>query len=218
MGIAFEQRIGWKKFLSIYLVTGVCGALTHSLYNLGSSTLLIGASGAIFGILGAFAFSYPRDEVVMPIPLVIFMVLRRIKVIYAALLFAGLETVIVFIGVQDQTAHIAHLGGLISGIVLAALLIRRGEREQRPPGEPIYHNSYAPQKPVKIDYSTLKNLAETPEQQEILKRIENETIPQVRDTWVEHFLEKTRCPKCGKPLQSFNRKIWCEHCGFKTRY
>ena len=82
VGMAFEQRIGWKKFLTIYLLTGVCGALTHSLLNLGSGIVLIGASGAIFGILGAFAFSYPRDEVVMPIPLGIIMVFRRIKKVF----------------------------------------------------------------------------------------------------------------------------------------
>jgi rhomboid protease GluP len=56
IGMAFEQRVGWKKFLIIYLLTGICGALTHSLLNLGSSTVLVGASGAIFGIMGAFAF------------------------------------------------------------------------------------------------------------------------------------------------------------------
>jgi membrane associated rhomboid family serine protease len=58
LGMAFEQRIGAKKFLIIYIISGICGTLTHSLMNIGSDTLLIGASGAIFGIMGAFAFSY----------------------------------------------------------------------------------------------------------------------------------------------------------------
>ena len=43
MGIAFEQRIGPKKFLLIYLITGGCGALTHSLLNIDSAIPLIGA-------------------------------------------------------------------------------------------------------------------------------------------------------------------------------
>jgi membrane associated rhomboid family serine protease len=122
MGIAFEQRIGRKKFLVIYLITGVCGALTHSVLNLGSWVPLVGASGAIFGILGAFAYAYPRDEVVMPVPIGI-MFIMRIKVIYATILFAVLETVIVMFSVQDSTAHFAHFGGLVSGVVLAAVLI-----------------------------------------------------------------------------------------------
>ena len=93
IGLPFEQRIGWKNFLIIYLVTGVCGALTHSLLNLNSAVPLIGASGAIFGIMGAFAFSYPRDEVVMPIGIYI-MFLTKIKVIYAVIFFKSVVTAI----------------------------------------------------------------------------------------------------------------------------
>jgi len=217
MGMAFEQRIGAKKFLIIYLITGVCGALTHSLINIGSGITLIGASGAIFGIMGAFAFSYPRDEVVMPIPLGIIMVLRRIKVIYAVILFAALETVIVILDVQDSTAHFAHLGGLISGFILAAVLIGR-KKTHTEKGQTIYYDSYKPIAPGKIDFLKLKKLASTPEQKEMLNKIESETVPQVRDVWLEHFFEKAVCPKCKNPLNHFDGKVWCEHCGFRTNY
>ncbi len=217
MGMAFEQRIGWKKFLVIYLLTGVCGTLTHSLVNLWEPTILIGASGAIFGILGAFAFSYPRDEVVMPIPLGIIMVFRRIKVIYGALLFAGLETAIVLFGAQDNTAHFAHLGGLIGGGVLAAILIR-GVKTHTKEGKTIYYDSFSSQKPKKIDFLALKKLANTPELKEILKKIENETIPHARAIWLEHFVEKASCPKCHSSLSHLDGKIWCESCDFKTNY
>ena len=220
MGMAFEQRIGWKNFLIIYLLTGVCGTLTHSLLNLGSDTPLIGASGAIFGILGAFAYSFPRDEVVMPIPLGIIMIFRRIKVIYAALLFAAIETFIVMFmsNAQDNTAHFAHIGGLVSGVILAAILIGNRGIEKRDPSETVYYDSYLAQKPRKINFSNLKKLAKTKEQKEMLKRVENETVPQVRDIWLEHFLEKTKCPKCGEILNHFDKKIWCESCDFKTNY
>ncbi len=217
MGMAFEQRIGAKKFLAIYLITGVCAALTHSLMNLGSAITLIGASGAIFGIMGAFAYSYPRDEVVMPIPLGIIMILRRIKVIYAVILFAALETVIVMLDVQDNTAHFAHLGGLISGFILAAILIGR-KKTHTEKGQTIYYDSYKPIAPIKIDYSKLRKLAITPKLKDMLKKIESETVPQVRDVWLEHFFEKTICPKCKNPLNHFDGKVWCENCGFKTDY
>ncbi|MDH7516859.1 MAG: rhomboid family intramembrane serine protease [Candidatus Thermoplasmatota archaeon] len=217
MGMAFEQRIGAKKFLAIYLVTGVCGALTHSLLNLGSDILLVGASGAIFGILGAFAYSYPRDEVVMPIPIGI-MFIMRIKVLYAAIIFAVFETIIVWLDVQDTTAHYAHLGGLISGVILAALLIRTKRPEGDTSSATISYDSYATQKPGKINFSSLRELATTPELKDMLNRIEHETVPQVRDIWFEHFIEKTRCPRCGKTLNHFDKDIWCESCGFKIRY
>ncbi len=219
MGIAFEQRIGMKNFLVIYLVTGVCGALTHSFLNLGSATVLIGASGAIFGILGAFAYSYPRDEVVMPIPLGIVMIFRRIKVMYAAILFAVLETVIVLYGTQDTTAHFAHIGGLLSGVILAAILVgKQGEKTKQYAATAVYSDPSLVPKKKKINYSTLRKLAITPELRETLNRIENETVLQVRDIWLEHFLEKTTCPICSKPLSHSSRKIWCEDDHIKMEY
>jgi len=219
VGVPFEERVGWKKFLIIYFLTGIIGALTHSVLNPNSPIPLIGASGAIFGIMGAFAFSYPRDEVVMPIPVGFFMVIRRIKVVYAVLIFAAFETFIVFLGVQDNTAHLAHLGGLLGGFLLAALLIRKRDKDISSAGfQTTYHDSYIPEKTKRFDYSNLRSLATTPELRDVLKRIENETVPQVREIWLEHFIEKTRCPRCGEPLYHLNRRIWCEKCGFKIKY
>jgi len=223
VGMAFEQRIGWKKFLIIYLLTGVCGSITHSIINLGTEhagTVLIGASGAIFGIMGAFAFSYPRDEVVMPIPLGIIMILRRIKVIYAVLIFAVMETVIVMLDVQDTTAHFAHIGGLVSGVILAAIIIKNKRKNTNDTisSETTYIDPYNSPKLKKIDFSVLRKLATTPNLKEELKRIENETVPQVRDVWLEHFLERAKCPKCNKPLNHFDGKTWCEDCGLKIEY
>ena len=221
VGMAFEQRIGWKNFLIIYLLAGVCGTLTHALVNLGSETVLIGASGAIFGIMGAFAYSYPRDEVVMPIPLGVIMIIRRIKVIYAVLLFAVMETVITWwetqTGILSNTAHFAHLGGLIGGAVIAAILIR-GKKTHTKEGKTLYYDSLGIQKERKIDFSALRKLANTPELKDILKKIEAETIPHAREIWLEHFIERAKCPKCGNPLHQLDKKISCEMCDFKTNY
>ena len=48
---------------------------------------------------------------------------------------------------------------------------------------------------VKVNLSLLKKLATTKEHEDILKLIEHETIPTVRDAWIDYFFEKTRCPK-----------------------
>jgi membrane associated rhomboid family serine protease len=217
IGTALEERIGSKKFIIIYLLSGVCGALAHSFTDLGSEIPLLGASGAIFGIMGALVFAYPRDEVLMPIPLGFFMVLRRIKVMYAVLLFAVFETVIVFLDVQDQTAHFAHLGGLIGGFVLAAILLK-GRKSHTKEGKTLYYDSFAPQKNREIDFSKLEQFANTPELKDMLIKIKNETVLQVREIWLEHFFEKANCPKCANKLNHFDRKIWCENCGFKESY
>ncbi len=217
MGIAFEQRIGSKKFLLIYLITGVCGALTHSLLNIDSAIPLIGASGAIFGILGAFAYAYPRDEIVMPVPIGI-MFIMRIKVIYATILFAVFETVIVMFSVEDSTAHFAHLGGLASGVILAAILLRnRAEKQTQTTS--IRPTDYMQiKKDDTINFSHLTKLVKTAEEKKILQRIEKEDVLQVRNMWLEHFLEKVTCPVCNKPLNHLDRKIWCEQNHFQTEY
>jgi membrane associated rhomboid family serine protease len=217
MGIAFEQRIGPKKFILIYLITGICGALTHSLLNISSMIPLVGASGAIFGILGAFAYAYPRDEIVMPVPIGI-MFIMRIKVIYATILFAVLETVIVMFSVQDSTAHFAHLGGLASGVILAAVLLhKRAEKQtQTMSTRPLEYMEI--KKSDTINFSHLTKLVKTPEEKKILQRIEKENVLQVRDMWLEHFLEKVTCPVCNRPLNHFERKIWCEQDHFQTDY
>lgn len=221
IGLAFEQRIGWSKFLIIYLITGVGGALSHSLFNLGSITPLVGASGAIFGIMGAFAFSYPNDEVVMPIPLGFIMVLRRIRVVYAVLIFAAIETVIVLVGTQSNTAHIAHIGGLVTGVVVAALLINRQTTQPSSSyssqSQPYTINvSQQPRRPY--DFSKLSNLATTPDLQQLLNKVKVESVPQVQDVWLEHFIEKASCPVCNHQLKHFNRKIWCDNCNYSTTY
>jgi rhomboid family protein len=217
MGVAFEQRIGPKKFIIIYLITGVCGALTHSLLNIDSTIPLIGASGAIFGILGAFAYAYPRDEIVMPVPIGI-MFIMRIKVIYATILFAAFETIIVFFSIQDSTAHFAHLGGLASGVILAAVLLRHrvGQQTQTPSIQPLDYMQI--KKDDTINFSHLMKLVKNAEEKKILQHIEKEDVLQVRDIWLEHFLEKVTCPVCNKPLNHLNRKIWCQENHFQTDY
>ncbi len=221
IGMAFEQRVGWSKFLFIYLLTGLCGTLTHSVFNLGSTIPLVGASGAIFGIMGAFAFSYPRDEVVMPIPLGFIMVLRRIKVVYAVLIFAAIETVIVLVGTQSNTAHLAHLGGLVGGVIIAALILKREGQQtiQDSTGNiKIVQQNYNELNPPRYQLSNLEPLATTPELRSMLDRIKQETVPQVKDIWIDHLIEKASCPRCRHSLNHVNRKIWCEQCGFKTNY
>ena len=225
IGMAFEQRIGWKKFIIIYLITGVGGALTHSILNLGSITPLVGASGAIFGIMGAFAFSYPHDKVVMPIPLGFIMVFRRIKVIYAVLIFAAIETVIVWwegsTGSMSNTAHFAHLGGLVAGVIIAALLL---DRQRSDPsmsyssGSQSYTVNVQQQNRRPYDFSKLSSLANTPDLQQLLNKVKVETVPQVQDVWMEHFIEKANCPVCHHQLKHFNRKIWCDNCDYTTKY
>lgn len=218
----FEDRIGAKKFLAIYIITGFCAAIAHSLVapffsndpNI-SKIGLVGASGAIAGILGAYAFSYPRDMVFFPVIFII-----RMPVIYAGIFFLAMNTFFTIMPGETNVAYSAHVGGFIAGIIMGAIFIRRKGPALNEPitKEQRIYDSYTQQKPSKIDFSELKKLATTRELKEMLVKIKDENVPQVREIWLEHFLEKTICPKCGSPLNHFDEKIWCEKCDFKSKY
>jgi membrane associated rhomboid family serine protease len=219
IGAPFEERIGAKKFIIIYILTGFIAVLTHSLLNPGSESTVVGASGAIFGIMGAFAVSYPRDKIVAPIGFIIAF-LVRIRVIYAVAFWAALGTILVFFesttSYVSNTAHFAHFGGLLGGFILGLLLIRPKKTKSNSGSfQTVYYDSYSPRKTDEIDFAKLEKLATTPRLKQDLEKIKNETVPQVRDIWLEHFIEKVQCPKCGASLYHFNRKISCQKCGFK---
>jgi rhomboid protease GluP len=218
---SFEEKIGAKKFLAIYLVTGFFAALFHVLLvplfvgDFNPNIGLIGASGAISGILGAYAVSYPKDRVYFPIIFII-----KMPVLVAGLIYLSLQTMYTFADSGSNVAYLAHIGGFISGALIAFIFIKNkgsGLYEQVPI-EKRFYDSYNPPKLKKIDFSSLEQFATTPELKNILTKIKNENVPQVRDIWLEHFLEKTICPTCGKSLNHFDRKIWCDSCSFKKNY
>ncbi len=227
IGVALEERIGSKKFIIIYLLSGIFGALIQSATDPSSNIPSVGASGAIFGIMGALVFAYPHDRIIMPLPLIglYYMFVQRrsrgIKVIWAVLIWAGIETVITLFessqNIQSGTAHFAHLGGLMSGFALAAIILR-GRKTHTKEGKTVYYDSFNPQRPEKIDFSKIEKFATTPELRNMLTKIRNENVPQVRDIWLEHFFEKAVCPKCGTSLNHFNQRVWCKKCDFKDSY
>ncbi|WP_419858141.1 rhomboid family intramembrane serine protease [Candidatus Palauibacter irciniicola] len=117
-GPPLEQKWGSRFFLRFYLVTGLgAAAFSVLLYSLTGPTIMVGASGAIFGILVAFALNWPDAKIylyfVFPVPA---------KWFVAALgAFTLLSTVQ---GSADGVAHWAHLGGLVTGFVY----LRYGDR------------------------------------------------------------------------------------------
>lgn len=193
LGIPFEKRVGWRRFSLIYFLSGIGGTLFYSIIN-PKPIFLIGASGAIFGILGAFALAYPLDEVVMPIPVFFISILTRIKVIYAAIFFGFLEFIMSFFSSgYDNVAHLAHVGGLSTGMILSYLILK--ERK------------------VKIDVFEYRNLEEVSQDPALIERIRFESIPEVKREWMEDFARKYRCPFCGGRLVTYKGEILCKRCG-----
>lgn len=115
-GFQAEHELTKRTFLSLYLVAGIGSALFHILLTGISSVLLIGASGAVFGILTAYAFLFPKNWIFIPPGL-------PVRGIYAVIALAVIEAFLGVFSLQRGIANFGHLGGIIAG-VLAMLYLK----------------------------------------------------------------------------------------------
>jgi len=139
-GNNIEDALGHVGFILFYIVCGAAAALTQSALDPDSTVPMIGASGAIAGVLGAYAVLYPRAHVFVIIPLGFFIQTMRLP----ALLVLGFWFVLQFIqgGLVTPSggggvAYWAHIGGFVAGVVLIFLWPRRPRTAfRRPPRGP----------------------------------------------------------------------------------
>jgi len=110
-----EDSMGHWRFLVFYCACGMFASFTHALVEVDSITPLIGASGGVSGVLGAYLMLHPRVRVI----LLVFLKLPLLLPAYLMIGFwIGLQVFnIVFAG-DDNTAWWAHIGGFITGAVM----------------------------------------------------------------------------------------------------
>jgi membrane associated rhomboid family serine protease len=120
-GAATEDRLGRLRFLVFYLLVGYIAAYGFALTYPGSLTPLVGASGAIAGVLGSHLVLYPRSKT---IALVLSFIPFRLPS------WALLAQFFVFqwfsLGDQSQTAYVAHIYGFVAGMICGLLVRRSG--------------------------------------------------------------------------------------------
>ena len=132
-GNNIEDAMGHGRFILFYLVCGLIAAMSHALMDAQSVIPMIGASGAISGVLGAYLLLYPRAQVLVLIPIWIF-----IRMMYIPAGFVlGLWFVYQFLGLSSPggggVAWFAHLGGFIAGMVLIGFFKDSSIRFFNPP-------------------------------------------------------------------------------------
>jgi len=118
-----EDAMGHRRFVVFYLMCGIAAALTQSLLNPESTAPMIGASGAIAGVLGAYLLLHPRARVLVALPLfIIFFTVRLPALIVLGFWFAG-QAVSTLLASNENSgvAFGAHVGGFIAGVVLIPL-------------------------------------------------------------------------------------------------
>ncbi len=117
-----EDALGHFRFLLFYLACAIAGAFVHGMVVPDSQTPLIGASGAIAGIVAAYLMLHPRVKVWV---LAFARIPLRVPAFVALVLWIGFQFVMFAIGGDDQVSWACHIGGIIAGAVLVVLLKRR---------------------------------------------------------------------------------------------
>jgi membrane associated rhomboid family serine protease len=204
IGLSLEEKIGTARFAFIFYVTGIIAAITYSFTTglIRSNVIVMGASGGLFGILGAYARLYPTEKfafIPFPYPLPIF------TWAFIFFLIAMVATFVPNMCLGGNVAHIAHVGGLFGGLALAPLAMKI-------PGKDTKKKRIRP-----INFKALEPLAKTDEQKELLEKIKTEDEPEVRDAWLDHFLSKAQCPECGGMMIRSGRTLKCS-CGREIRF
>ena len=132
-GNNIEDAMGHGRFLGFYLLCGVAAVFAQVLPNPGSTIPMVGASGAISGVLGAYMLLFPRARVLLGLPLGFVLIqLGRFPAIwvlaawFAMQLVMGAVTAARAVGeTQGGIAFGAHIGGFIAGLLLVAFFKKR---------------------------------------------------------------------------------------------
>jgi membrane associated rhomboid family serine protease len=144
-GNNIEDSMGRIVFIPFYLLAGIVAVYAQALLDTGATIPTVGASGAVSGVLGAYALLHPRARVLTLIFIIFFVTLVEIP----AMIMLGAWFILQFLpavgqlalpDVSGQTggvAYFAHVGGFVVGLALIKLLARR-EHEGSGPAYPVY--------------------------------------------------------------------------------
>jgi len=191
VGIPLEERLGRGKWLISYTIGLLGGSIAWTLANSGSYTPALGASGAAFGILGAYMCGWPDDEVYFPLILI-----RKWPVQFIALFYFGLEIYNAYrvygLSEVSHVAHIAHFGGFILAYVTLPILKKGIEWE----GD-VELTEITQENPFEGVDNLVKRLLEEGDEKE------------TRQAWLEEIAERAKCPVCEGDLQLKKMRIRC---------
>lgn len=105
-GPSLEARLGSRDFLLLYFLSGLGGAVLSFVFQPMAS--VVGASGAVFGVLLGFAYFWPRQPIyiwgILPIQARVLVLILAVMSVYSG-----------FVGAGGNIAHFAHLGGFVAG-------------------------------------------------------------------------------------------------------
>lgn len=124
-----EDRVGHGRFLLLYVLAGMSAGFAQVAIHPGTTVPMVGASGAIAGVTGAYFLFYPRARVVTLIPIFLFIQIVEIPAFFFLLFWFAFQ---LLLGLGSMGAELgggvafwAHIGGFLAGMVLGPMLVPR---------------------------------------------------------------------------------------------
>lgn len=114
-----EDVLGTKKFILFYLLSGIFASFSQAFMDFSSEIPMIGASGAIAGVLGAYLFYFPRAKILVLVPFFIFFTIRVPASIL--LIFWFVFQFLNLSNVESSVAWMAHIGGFVFGYIFSII-------------------------------------------------------------------------------------------------
>jgi len=210
VGVPLEQRLGARRFMAVYLIGAIGGGIAWVFFNQESVIPALGASGAAFGLLGAYLACWPNDEIEFPLILI-----RRWPVSLIALLYFGIEILRAFTvyGMQQASdvAHMAHFGGFIFCYVSARTIAKGGpiplDISDRGPSQSSLEGAKRNAKLMKLgsldqnpwNENGIELSHKASRTMDKLKEAGDEI--ETREAWLEKLSLQVTCPICSEPVK-----------------
>lgn len=137
-GATLEEKMGSTQFLIFYLCCAVISTYAHGYFNPDSQVPVIGASGAVAGVIGAYAVRFPTARITLLVPIVIIPLIFTVPAVVYAMVWFGIQ---VLQGAWEAMrpsmgggiAWWAHIGGFIGGLVLLPFFLLFAPTRRRGP-------------------------------------------------------------------------------------
>ena len=126
-GNNIEDSMGHSRFIVFYLISGIVAVYIFAFMNPGSTIPMVGASGAVSGVLGAYLVLFPRAKVLTLVPFGFYMQVIRVPAVFVLGFWIVLQILngMVSKGSGGGVAWFAHIGGFLAGVVLVGLFKKR---------------------------------------------------------------------------------------------
>ena len=128
-----EDSLGKVKFLIFYILCGIGAAMAQVFTDTNSQIPMVGASGAIGGVLGAYLVNYPKAKILVLIPFGFFSQIIKIKALYVLFFWFILQFVnsVLTNSNGGGVAYAAHIGGFISGVILILFFNKKNKNKSK---------------------------------------------------------------------------------------